>query len=363
MRIIVAVLFASLAASCATVEFYRQASAGQMAILQHRQSSADLIAAPDTDPHLRERLVKVAALVQFARENLALAPGRRYSSYVRIDGEYVVWNVFAAPEFSTAPIQWCYPIAGCAAYRGYFKARDAHRYAQRLIAERRDTTVGGVAAYSTLGWFDDPVLSTFIEWSDADLAGLIFHELAHARVFVAGDTAFNESFASFVERRGELAWLHALGDEARVTRTIARWRTSDRFVAYLLKWRAELERLYDQPFNTAALRLLKTEMLSEVERCYRANQDLLGNQDWFFRDPLNNARLVPLAAYHELVAGFEQLFAESDESWPVFYTSVAKLARLDIDARAAELKRLGRDGQKADRATDSVSIRCDTLRF
>jgi predicted aminopeptidase len=120
MRIIVAVLFASLAASCATVEFYRQASAGQMAILQHRQSSADLIAAPDTDPHLRERLVKVAALVQFARENLALAPGRRYSSYVRIDGEYVVWNVFAAPEFSTAPIQWCYPIAGCAAYRGYF---------------------------------------------------------------------------------------------------------------------------------------------------------------------------------------------------------------------------------------------------
>ena len=321
-----------------------------------------MIAAPDTIPHLRERLEKVAKLVQFAHENLALEPGKRYSSYVRVDGEYVVWNVFAAPEFSTAPIQWCYPIAGCAAYRGYFKADDAHRYAQQLIAGRNDATVGGVAAYSTLGWFDDPVLSTFIEWSDPDLAGLIFHELAHARVFVPGDTAFNESFASFVERRGQLAWLRSLGDEARVARVIARWQTSDRFVAYLLTWRAELKRLYAQPVNTAALRLLKTEMLSEVERCYRANQNLLGNQDWFFRDELNNARLVPLAAYHELVAGFEQLFAQSDESWSVFYTNVAKVARLDSDARAAELNVWGVRGRTLI-ALDPVSVRCDTLRF
>ena len=363
MRIILAVFFASLAASCATLEFYRQAVAGQVSIMRHRQSSAALIAAPNTVPHLRERLVKVAELVQFAHENLALEPNKRYSTYVRIDREYVVWNVFAAPEFSTAPIEWCYPIAGCAAYRGYFKAGDAHRYAQQLIAARHDTTVSGVAAYSTLGWFDDPVLSTFIEWPDPDLAGLIFHELAHARVFVPGDTAFNESFASFVERRGELAWLRSLGDEARVAKAVARWQTSDRFVAYLLAWREELKRLYAQPFNTAALRLLKTEMLSEVERCYRANQNLLGDQDWFFRSELNNARLVPLAAYHELVAGFEQLFAQSDESWPVFYTSVAKIARLDSDARAAELTRLGREWQDADHEADSASVRCDTLRF
>lgn len=363
MRIVAAVLFASLAASCATLEFYRQAISGQMSILRHRQSSAALIAAPDTTPHLKERLTKVSELVRFAHENLALEPGKRYSTYAHIDGESVVWNVFAAPEFSTAPIQWCYPIAGCAVYRGYFSAGDAHRYARQLIAKRNDATVGGVAAYSTLGWFDDPVLSTFIDWSDADLAGLIFHELAHARVFVPGDTAFNESFATFVERRGELAWLRSLGDEARLTRALARWQTWDRFVAYLLQWRAELSGLYSQPANVVALRLLKNEVMSEVERCYRANRDVLGDQEWFFRQEINNASLVPFAAYHELVAAFERLFAQSEESWPAFYEHVAKIARLGAEAREAELKRLGEEGQIADRAAEAVPVRCDTLRF
>ena len=363
MRIIVGVVLAALAASCETLEFYRQAVAGQMSILSHRQSSAALIAAPDADAHLRDRLRRVAELVQFAHDHLALEGGTRYSSYVRVDGQYVVWNVFAAPEFATAPTQWCYPIAGCASYRGYFDARDAHRYAQRLIAGGQDTTVGGVAAYSTLGWFDDPVLSTFIEWSDPELAGLIFHELAHGRLFAAGDTAFNEAFASFVERRGELAWLRSLGDESQTLKTITRWRTSDRFVAFLLKWRDELQRLYDQPANTGALRMLKTELLAEVERCYRANEDVLGNEDWFFRDDLNNARLVPFAAYHELIAGFERVFAQSDDSWPVFYASAAKLAHLDKTARTAELMRLGREQRATDHKTEAVPIRCDTLRF
>ncbi|HEY6598947.1 MAG TPA: aminopeptidase, partial [Pseudomonadales bacterium] len=357
------VALAASAASCATWEFYRQAVAGQMSILQHRQSSEVLIVAPDTSPHLRQRLVKVAELVRFAREHLALEPGKRYSSYVRVDGEYVVWNVFAAQEFSTAPIEWCYPIAGCATYRGYFKADAAHRYAQGLIAGRKDTAVDGVAAYSTLGWFEDPVLSTFIDWSDPALAGLIFHELAHARVFVGGDTAFNESFASFVERRGQIDWLRSLGDDAGVARATARWRTSDRFVAFLLAWREELSRLYAQPFNADALRLLKSEVFAEVERCYRANQNLFGNQDWFFGDELNNARLVPLAAYHEYIAGFEQLFVQSDESWPAFYVRAAETARLDAGARAAELQRLGREGSHADAEVNPGSVRCDTLRY
>jgi predicted aminopeptidase len=246
MRAVLFVLLAALTASCETLQFYGQAAAGQWSIVRHEQSTAKLIASANTDAKLRDRLVTVAALLRFAEDRLALEPGKRYSSYVRIEGDAVVWNVFATPEFSTVPTRWCYPVVGCASYRGYFDRRDAKRYAQRLRVERHDTVVGGVAAYSTLGWFDDPVLSTFVGWPDPDLAGLIFHELGHGKVFISGDTSFNEAFASFVERRGVVEWLRANHDDAQIERVTQRWQMSDRFVAYLLGWRAELQRLYDQ---------------------------------------------------------------------------------------------------------------------
>src|SRR5262249_20190127 len=158
-------------------------------------------------------------------------------------------------EFSTHATRWCYPIVGCAAYRGYFDRRDARSYAERLAILQHDTLVSGVPAYSTLGWFDDPLLSTYIDWPDPDLAWLIFHELAHARVFVPGDTAFNEAFASFVERQGVPQWLQSRGDDAAIDGVVQRWRTSDRFVAFLLAWRDQLQRLYEQPYDSVARRL------------------------------------------------------------------------------------------------------------
>jgi len=363
LRAIVVVGLACVSASCATLSFYDQAVAGQLSILSHQQPTAELIASPTTDAGLRERLLKVSQLVQFAQDRLSLEPEERFSSYARIDGDYVVWNVFATPEFSTEATQWCYPIAGCASYRGYFKQLDAKKFAQQLIVKQHDTTVGGVVAYSTLGWFDDPLLSTFIDWPDAELAGLIFHELAHARVFVPGDTAFNEAFASFVERRGVLQWLRAQQDDVRIERVAARWRTTDRFVAFLLRWRDELKLLYDQPYNADARRLLKSELLEEIERCYRANTDEFGNQDWFFRNGLNNARLVPLAAYNELVSGFAGLFAQAEESWPLFYAKVIALGASAPEARTAELTRLGREQRTFEHDADSSSVLCAALRF
>jgi len=363
LRSIVVAVFACVSASCSTLSFYGQAVAGQLSILNHQQPTAELIASPATAARLRERLLKASDLVQFARDHLSLEPEERFSSYVRIDRDYVVWNVFATPEFSTQATQWCYPIAGCASYRGYFKQRDARKFAQQLIVRQHDTTVGGIAAYSTLGWFDDPLLSTFIDWPDAELAGLIFHELAHARVFVPGDTAFNEAFASFVERRGVLQWLRAQHNEERIERVTARWRTSDRFVAFLLQWRDELQLLYDQPYNADARRLLKGELLAEIERCYRANPDQFGDQDWFFRDGLNNARLVPLAAYNELVSGFAGLFVQAGESWPLFYAKVIALGASAVEPRTAELTRLGREQQAFGRDADSAPVLCSALRF
>jgi predicted aminopeptidase len=362
MRAVFFALLAVLAASCETLEFYKQAVAGQWSIVRKEEPTAKLTESANTDATLRDRLVTVAVLLRFAEDRLALEPGKRYSSYVRIEGEVVVWNVFATPEFSTLPTRWCYPVVGCASYRGYFDQRDAKRYAHRLNLKRHDTIVGGVAAYSTLGWFDDPILSTFVGWPDADLAGLIFHELGHGKVFISGDTPFNEAFASFVERRGVVEWLRANHDDAQIERVTQRWQMSDRFVAYLLRWRDELQRLYDQPYNAVALRLLKSELFAEAERCYRDNRAVFGDQDWFFRRGANNARFVPLAAYNELMTGFAGLFAQAGESWPKFYEDVAALGRLGRDSRSTELARLGREFE-AEHGTGVDQVRCEALQF
>jgi predicted aminopeptidase len=361
MRLMFIVALLATLCGCETLEFYRQAMAGQMSILAGREDISKLISAPDTPPVLRERLETVRRILQFAHDRLALQPGDRYTSYVRVRSSSVVWNVFAAPEFSTEPMKWCYPIVGCATYRGYFDQTDARRYAIGLMAEQHDTAVGGVAAYSTLGWFADPVLSTFVEWPDTDLAGLIFHELAHARVFVRGDTSFDEAFASFVERNGVREWLQAHGDAAQVEQASVRWRQSDRFVAFLLAWRDELQRLYDQPYNAGALRLLKFEEFAALETCYRANRDRFGDQDWFFARWPNNARFVPLAAYNELIVGFDAVFRSVGGDWDAFYRRVTELGRLPIDERTTELKRLG-DALRADSDGDSPTS-CDALRF
>lgn len=353
-------LLATCACACSTVEFYRQAVSGQVSILARRESIPTLIASSDTAPDLRGRLETVQRILVFAGERLALEPGNRFTSYVRIRGEYVVWNVFAAPEFSTQPTQWCYPVIGCASYRGYFDRANATRYAARLAAERQDAVVGGVAAYSTLGWFDDPVMSTFIDWSDADLAGLIFHELAHARVFIAGDTSFNEAFASFVERQGVVEWLRANGNGAQIEQAAERWRQEDRFNTFLFAWRDELQRLYDRPYNDDALRMIKFDLFAALEQCYRIHRDRLGDQDWFFHGPPNNGRFVPLAAYNELIGGFEAIFAASGGDWPRFYARVRALGKRPIDERTAELKRAA--GEQTN-ASEAAPIGCEALTF
>jgi len=360
--IVMAALVMMGVSSCETFQFYRQAVGGQVSIARSAEPADELIASDHTDAALKARLEAVADDLRFARERLGLDPGARYTSYVRVAGGYVVWNVFAAPEFSTSPKLWCYPFVGCASYRGYFDRRDARHYAAQLAMEQHDTVVGGVAAYSTLGWFDDPVLSTFVTWPDHDLAGLIFHELAHAKLYIPGDTSFNEAFASFVERQGLVEWLRARGDEATVKQMTMRWRASDRFVAYLLRWRDELQHLYDQPYERTALRLLKAELLQEVERCYRSNQAVFGDQEWFFRKSLNNAGFVPLAAYNERIAGFAGLFEDSGGSWPAFYRDAARLGRLSDQSRDAELDRLGREFE-AEQAVVVARVQCDALAF
>ena len=235
---------ALLQAGCETVGYYGQAIRGQTGLLLAREPVDDLLADPATDAALRQRLGVARDLLDFADGELGLEVGGRYGSYVALDRDAVVYNVFASPPFALTPVRWCFPIAGCVSYRGYFSEAAAQAKADELAEAGLDVHVGGASAYSTLGWFDDPLLSTFIERDDAALADLLFHELAHGVLYVPGETAFNESFATFVGREGTRRWLSARGEDAALEQWRARNARRARFVAAVLELRAGLAEDY-----------------------------------------------------------------------------------------------------------------------
>ena len=326
---------------CDSMRFYGQVGRGQVAVLGAREPVATLIADEDTAPDLKARLLRSREILDFAEQVLLLEVGTRYSSYVELPRRYALWNVVAAPEFSVDAKTWCYPFAGCSGYRGYFKESQAHRYAQRLASEGYDVRVAGVAAYSTLGWFDDPLMSSFIGWPLPDFAGLLFHELAHSRMYVPGDTDFNEAFATFVQRQGVVDWLSERSDAALLRDTRRRWLVDDRFARYMLGWQAQLRDLYEQNYDAFAGRTLKAALLSEVVRCYGAHSEQFDDRHAaFLVVPLDNARFAAFAAYRQWVPAMKQLFRASGANWSEFYGRVAALGELDAGPRRVELEAL-----------------------
>ena len=239
------------AAGCQTLGYYSHAALGQLRVLSARQPVSRVLARLETtrgnDPGaaaLHARLTLSQELLTFAEDELALEVGGRYRSYADLQRPAVVWNLFAAPPLSLTPYQWCYPLVGCTPYRGFFNADYARRRAAVLKQRGFETYVGPVAAYSTLGWFDDPLLSTFIDYPEPALAELLFHELAHGAVWLPGDVAFNESFATFVGRRGAASWLAASGRDADMAARAAEHETRARLLGLLRQTRAALERVY-----------------------------------------------------------------------------------------------------------------------
>lgn len=326
-----------LLASCETVKFYAQAAAGQTSLLLARRDSRTVMEDPATDPAVVARLRLVASLLRFAEDELALPVGDRYRTYVEVDGA-PVWNVIAAREFSVDALPRCYPLIGCAVYRGYFSRLDAEREAARLAVDH-DVHLAGVAAYSTLGWFADPVLSTFLRYDDAALADLLFHELAHSVVYVRDDSAFNEAFAGFVGNEGALRWLTSRGGDAEGYRM--RLASHRAFAEFLAAWRGRLAALYRQPVSADALRQVKAQGFSAMRACYEANKVYLGGGrfDAAMARPFNNARLALTAAYEDLKPAFARLLRHGDDDWPTFYAAVRELAKLPYQRRLAELQR------------------------
>lgn len=339
-RPLIAGLLLLCLAGCAGVGYYYQAVSGQMELWRKSQPIETLIGDSHTDPKLRERLELVKRVRDFASTELALPDNGSYRKYADLQRPYVVWNVFATDEFSMKPLDWCFPFAGCVAYRGYFAEKKAEEFGAGLQSRGRDVFVSGVPAYSTLGWFDDPVLNTFIRYPDAEIARLVFHELAHQVVYVSGDTMFNESFATAVELEGMERWLARNGTPAQRAAFETRQEYKRGFIALVLKYRDRLGTLYASDLAEAEKRSRKAAIFEDLKAEYETLKQSWGGfaaYDRFFAGALNNAHIVPVATYSELVPAFRQLLAENKGDFPRFYAEVRKIGGLGKEKRAVRL--------------------------
>lgn len=329
-------------AGCAQLGYYTQLARGQMELLSKRERIADIVGNPERDPELRRRLALVLDARRFAIATLSLPDNASYTLYADLGRPYALWNVMATPEFSLEPIESCFLIAGCVAYRGHYSRARADSQVEALRAQGYDVDIGGVPAYSTLGWFDDPVLSTMLHWSDEVLIGTVFHELTHQKFYLKGDTAFDESLATFVEGEGLRQYLAARKQPSDAHRLYK--QRQQQFVALMLGAREQLGEIYAAPFSTDDKGARKQAVFDALEHNYRALRDgawqgFAGYDRWF-DGGLNNAKLLPFGLYELWTPAFAAIYAQAGERWPAFYQAVAELAKLAEPQRHARLDEL-----------------------
>jgi len=328
---------------CSSVAYYAQAVSGHLEVMWLAVPIEERVHEAGTPPPLREKLERVLVIREFASRELGLPDNDSYRRYADLGRPYVLWNVFAAPEFSVAPVESCFPFAGCVSYRGFYSEEAAQRHAAGLAQQGDDVYVGGVSAYSTLGWFSDPVLSTFIQYPEPEVARIVFHELAHQEVYIKGDTVFNESFAATVEEEGLRRWLEREGTPAQRAAYADSRRRRSEFAALVVRYRARLSDFYGQPLSTEGKREGKRRLFEEMNDEYgvlKASWGGFAGFDRLLARGTNNAFLVSIASYSELVPAFRALLAQSKGDLPAFYREVRDLAKLDKAERDARLASL-----------------------
>jgi len=321
LRAILGLIVVLSLSGCQSVAYYTQAAVGQSSLLWHSRPIDEVIRDPKTSDHLRERLRFVEHIREYAQTSLVLPSTGSYRRFTDIGRDFVLWSVVAAEEFSTEPEVFCHPIAGCVAYQGYFKQTDALTFAEKLESQGFETSVGPVAAYSTLGWFSDPVLSSVLHYPDTQLAELIFHELAHELLFVPDDTTFNESFATFVARTGVEQWLADSGSVSELKEFRRDAGRHDATVNLIRNTRMRLTELYAGSIPEADKRRQKGLMLDGLMAKYleMRKAGIVSNWDRWFEVGLNNAKLASVGSYHDAVGLFAELFEQSDRDFEAFY--------------------------------------------
>ncbi len=318
-----------LLSACGQLTYYAQAAKGQWQIVSRRQNISELLQDPELSTELKRKLQFAQEIRDFAVDNLDLPDNNTFRTYSNLDRRYVVWNVIATPAYDITPKTWCFPVAGCVNYKGFFSEESANLLNGELGEQDYDTYLYGVTAYSTLGWFSDPILNTFININEIALASLIFHELAHQVIYVKDDSEFNEAFATAVEYAGVERWINLKYADETLAKYQQQRKYNNAITEMVLIHRAKLAGLYVNS-SASELPVLKSKTFADMKQSY-ANFRQQGKgtpfYDWWFSLDLNNAHLSAIATYHRLVPAFLTIFDQS-ETFSTFYNAVQDQARL-----------------------------------
>ena len=339
----------TILSGCSSLSYYHQAAKGHLSLIMATDPIEDWLAAPDTPEQLKAKLRLSKQARVFAKDRLHLPVEGAFSQYTELDRPWVLVNLVAVPEFSLEPHQWCYPFIGCQAYRGWYNLDDARDEARQFADDGYDTFIGGVTAYSTLGWFDDPLHTGFTRLPDARMVALMFHELAHQVVYIAQDTAFNESFATAVELEGLRLWLQEQGDTSGFEEALQRLRQRKQTLELVEQAAEQLRLLFDQrdskdkTLTEAWMRQRKADIYQRLEQDYLVLAEQWDQPGPLGSEPgtLNNANLALFRQYNQYVPAFRQLFLDSDQTFNDFYGAVRTLSKLNTEQRQAQLKALG----------------------
>ena len=336
MRWIISISLLLMLCGCADLGYYWHSANGHLAVMNKRVDIDDLLADNSLETDLRERLALVQEIRRFSIERLQLPANGSYDSYVELDRSYVIQNLFAAPEFSTRLYEWCYPIIGCASYRGYYDEDRMLAYADDLKSQGLEVYIGQVSAYSTLGWFDDPVLSSFINWPDYRLAGLLFHELTHQQIYIDDDTTFNESLASAVQQVGTELWLKSQNRIEDLDKLLRWLAYREQAIKLIESTRETLEELYASEISAAEKRERKIQVFAEARNRHSTiakTHRVSGGFTRWFTDDLNNAKIGSVATYNSQVPAFINMIHAHQLDFKAFFNYADAVGALEKPVR------------------------------
>ena len=364
IKLIIVLIQIIILSGCINIPYYAQAVDGHIDIMRRSQPISLIIADPGADQKLKHALSKVLLLREFASRELKLPDNKSYTSYADLQRPFVVWNVFASPELSLKLKQWCFIKAGCVNYRGFFSKAQAEAYAKKLENEGYDVFVGGIRAYSTLGWFSDPVLNTFLGYSEIELAGLIFHELAHQVLYVPGDSVFNESFATVVEHEGIERWVESNGSAADWAAFNARKERKNIFTELVLRHRKQLQKLYASDISDVEKRIAKAQIFEDLRTEFaqlKTAKTEFRSYDRWFTQVLNNARLATISIYTQLLPAFQSLLAQQNKDMGQFFEVVTEISKLPKEDRSFVLQMAVESAREVDAEVISEVVAPSTL--
>lgn len=314
--------------ACSTLEYYANSIHGHLEILNKRKPIETIINDGETDTWTKDKLDFVLQIRKFAIENLDLPDNGSYLDYVDLKRKYVVWNVFATPAYSIQPLSWCFLIAGCLNYKGFYSLSDAESFAESMKEKDLDLYIGGVRAYSTLGWFDDPILNTMLDYENLNIAKLIFHELAHQKIYFLNDTEFNEAFAETIAIIGTYRWLELYGTQKLLEVFESRQSHDEQFDNLVLTYRNKLDALYQRDLDILAMEIQKQQIFKSMHNDYKRLQKKWQNDmryDVWFEGDLNNAKLAAVVTYRKLIPDFMQIYNQLNQNIPAFYSFIQGL--------------------------------------